>query len=375
VSRMLLLGLAAGFVLATSPDAAEARKLRVPGVMRAVIGAPFALMRRGIPRVHPHTSRRDRTVRVALHTRAIEPATPERAAGRSASAYLEALGYALWPSEYKERFWSHGIGDLTARMFDGAGSGEARAKTPVRIAADGDVAAADSLDPACVTAAREGAAALLARIESLELSGRQRTALQDVRAAVMQTTADITDVTCSTEHPPTPAARLRRMKDELWAVRYAQTRVRPLLEAFLATLSETQDAALDKPIDAKAADNADPPSQQPAVPNDTAVAACGPQNAAALAWPARELRRALRPSAEQQARLERLRMTVLGMAQYLAKSCPAKIAATPLQRLDAANNRLRAMIYAATVLQSATNGVYACLDAGQQRRFSALQMR
>jgi hypothetical protein len=62
------------------------------------------------------------------------------------------------------------------------------------------------------------------------------------------------------------------------------------------------------------------------------------------------------------------------MAQYLAASCLAQIAPTPLQRFDVASDRLRAMIYAATILQSAANGFYARLDAGQQKRFSAVRL-
>lgn len=370
MSRKFTLVLAALLlVLCSLPDSAEARKLRVPGV-RAVIGAPFALMRRGIvrPRMHRHTVRRARSDRLASRP----PAIPTPAPTRSASAYLDALGYALWPGEYKERFWTHGIVDVTARMFDGTAEGEARAGAPkpVRVAANGDVATSH-LDPACMADARVGAGALAARLAARDRDDAQRRALQAFRDALMQTADDVADVACSTAAAATPAARLRRLKEELWAVRYALTRVRPALATMFAALSDEQKAALEKP--ANAGDGADaPPEQSPA---DTTIAACGAQTPAATAWPAREIARALRPSRDQQASLERLRLTALDTAQYLAKNCPAKVADTPLQRLDATSNRLRAMIYAATVMQSATNTLFARLDADQQKRFSALRVQ
>jgi len=60
------------------------------------------------------------------------------------------------------------------------------------------------------------------------------------------------------------------------------------------------------------------------------------------------------------------------MGRLLMASCPSEPAATPLARLDAAEKRLDAMLYAARVVGPALHGFYDQLNEQQRAGFNAL---
>ena len=59
-------------------------------------------------------------------------------------------------------------------------------------------------------------------------------------------------------------------------------------------------------------------------------------------------------------------MTTLGMTQFLMASCPTETLRTPLTRIDAAEKRLNALLYAARTLAPAVNGFYGAAGGGAE---------
>jgi hypothetical protein len=60
------------------------------------------------------------------------------------------------------------------------------------------------------------------------------------------------------------------------------------------------------------------------------------------------------------------------MAQWLMASCPTDVPSTPLARLDAAEKRLNAMLYAARVVGPALSGFYNSLSEDQKAAFNSI---
>jgi hypothetical protein len=67
-----------------------------------------------------------------------------------------------------------------------------------------------------------------------------------------------------------------------------------------------------------------------------------------------------------------LRLTSLQMGQAIASSCPRQPLTNPLQRLDAAGDRLNTMLYAAMIVGRALGNVYASLSDQQKANFSTI---
>jgi len=80
----------------------------------------------------------------------------------------------------------------------------------------------------------------------------------------------------------------------------------------------------------------------------------------------------VRPSNEQRQNFQTLQMTTRGMAQQLMASCPKAPPVTALERLDAAEKRLNAMLYAARMVGPALRAFYDSLSPEQKTRFTAV---
>ena len=70
--------------------------------------------------------------------------------------------------------------------------------------------------------------------------------------------------------------------------------------------------------------------------------------------------------------LETLRLTVLQMGQAIAFSCPRQPLATPVQRLDAAGDRLNTLIYATMIISRTLNSFYESLTDEQKANFRTI---
>ena len=202
---------------------------------------------------------------------------------------------------------------------------------------------------------------MIARIEqALAPDKAKDEALASLRSALAEAGERI-KAACRTAMPATPPDRLDAMTERVWAMRDATLTMRLPLETFYASLSAEQKARLDGSdwaLTGVAVDATD--GRAGGEPR-----ACAPQQAAGE-WPARTIERVLRPTNEQRASLEALRMRLLGMGQVIMSACPAAGSAGPLGRLAAAMDRLDVMLFALMSLGPAVQDFYGSLSDKQK---------
>jgi|GraSoiStandDraft_32_1057276.scaffolds.fasta_scaffold151465_2 hypothetical protein len=292
---------------------------------------------------------------------AITPATdaPAKPLDRAAStfwpsAYEDALGYILLPAD--NSFWAHGYADAVAGMFSpaaGLGGSDRRGRAgraPVAQAANPVDAGTICQDPENL------ADGLIARVgQAVDPTEAQRDALADLGTA-LRNAAHRVRAACASEGLTGPAARLESAWHRLRALRQAVAIVRTPLRKFLDGLSEEQMARL---VTAGA----------PAP--DVALRACS-EGARMLEWPIEPIARTIRPTEDQRPQLELLVGTSLHIAGQLRKSCPVAAPLAPIDRLQAAEQRLTDLVYALTVLRGALNKFYASLTDEQRARFDSM---
>jgi hypothetical protein len=73
----------------------------------------------------------------------------------------------------------------------------------------------------------------------------------------------------------------------------------------------------------------------------------------------------------QRASLDAFQKKSAEMGQFLMASCLRPVAATPVERIDAAADRLTALIFAASTVNLALNDFYNQLDDGQRSKFDS----
>jgi hypothetical protein len=282
------------------------------------------------------------------------------------SAYEDVIGYTLWPKEYGERLRVHGIGDVLTTIF-----------APNVLASRARLSAAPGNTNVASTAAIEAAGACgatnpsspdwpAAEIErTFKLEPAQSTALEALKAAVGLALTSI-KATCRDEVALTPIERLRNMQGTLWAVHDAAIQIRAPLAKFYESLTDEQRKQFSAPA------SVDPRTMAAANPNmsrDDYARMCGmPKlNEASM----RPVEQALRPTKPQQASLDSLQKKAFEMGQFLMASCLKPLPTTPAERLDAAADRLTAMIFATSNISLALNDLYNQLSDEQKTRMTA----
>jgi LTXXQ motif family protein len=407
-----LLLLAALFLI---PTAADARPRGILGI----VTAPLRMVVPGISgRRVVHRARYQRKVAAARHrkaalarsaarraaataglgvargqSRAADPAERVESAGTDqrrdtspAAADLPAgwTGPLYWPHagddvfDYAfgvggERFWARGGRDLTDAILLRDGK-----------AAAGWEEMCGSRRPGDASPWSEPIAQAVGPTEA------QRRALDELSAALVEASNGIKAHCPAPGTAASPTQRLDAMTDRLWAMRQSAIIVRPALEKFYGALDEQQKARLKDATSARRETTAEAPSDRREAeatggPSGFTLL-CADPTAAMMPWPNEQIERRVRPSNEQRESLQTLQMTTQGMAQLLMASCPSaspqgasspgaspkEPPATPLERLDAAEKRLNAMLYAARVVGPAVRGFYDSLSDAQKASFNAL---
>jgi LTXXQ motif family protein len=261
------------------------------------------------------------------------PATPPPPSVYWPGAYQDLAGFTFASGGTDNAFWSHGFRDVFAGV----------------IVPPGATGGADA--QGCAATNADAADAAFKQIEDrLALTPEQRPPFDDLHDAMGRALARI-DATCgpgfATAAPP---ERMKAISDRLWALRQAMLTLRTPVEKAYNALNEQQRARLDTPS-SKVACTAD---------------------AVQFAWPRDQIEQVLEPNDQQRAALEMLRQISLQMAQAVASSCPRQALTTPLQRLDAAGDRLNTMLYAAMIVGRALGNVYASLSDQQKANFNTL---
>jgi hypothetical protein len=259
----------------------------------------------------------------------------------------DLLGYALQPSNAGLRFWVHGARDLADAMFVRPGTASANwnemcgAQRPLSAWTD-EIA------------------------QMVQPNEAQRAKLDDFGAAVEQADKSIRG-SCPTAETKGPVQRVDVMRDRVWAMRQAVVLMRPPLESFYQSLDERQKTLLNgMPVTTGST------APTGATPAQLSLQVCADPAAAAVPWPQAQIERRVRPSNEQRQSLQTLQATTQGMGQLLMASCPRQVPATVLERFDAAEKRLDAMLYAARVIEPQLRTFHSALRDDQKTAFDAL---
>lgn len=332
------------------------------GIIGAMTGRLRSMLGR-LPFRHHHRARPGHIAEATPY-----PAVPDSHFGDAGpavwpTAYGDLIGYVFWPEDYREAFRGRGFDVIADTLLQPA-------SRPAEVATSGSAAASDSAgkpNSACDDAADTTVIWPISDIEKSEqLTGAERGALGHLQTALAQALNDI-KAGCSDGASQPPRARLQILVQRLWAVRDAGLLVRTPLKEFYNSLNDEQKKQFNAPQsatkspDAKTADAA---KQQYG-----ACAAVGGKNAEHLIA---EIAQRVRPTKQQDAALQALRKTTGDMAKLLSASCDPSTPVEPLARLDAADNQLTSMNYAANSMEIALNRFYAQLTGDQKIKFDSL---
>jgi hypothetical protein len=190
--------------------------------------------------------------------------------------------------------------------------------------------------------------------QTIRLDAAQTAALEELRAGIASALDRIATV-CPSEMPHTAAERLHAMVRRLRVVRQAVNLLRAPVLKFHDSLSEEQKARLE--------------TRAPAKPADMSGCTTDIRRVTGIAMQA--LQQTLQPTDDQRMALGVLIGTSSKMAEMLLE-CPAARPATPMARLDAAEKRLFAMLYATENIRVAVHSLYLSLSDEQRARFDAI---
>jgi hypothetical protein len=291
-----------------------------------------------------------------------------RAAPSPEQSRAQAAGWAgplFWPHAYDgvfeyafglpgddNQFWARGFGDVIDGMFV-----QPARETTARASGDG----LRTWENLCGSEAPKTADVTIARIrEAVQPAKEQEAAVAELRAALARATERI-EGACPSEQAATPPERLHLMISRLTAMRQAVLTVQGPLRTFYDQLSDEQKQALER-----IGSDADMSTVR-ADANATAGCAAPVAN-----WPQGQIERVLQPTKEQRAHLEQLRQTALGLAQFVASTCPANAPRTAPERLEAVKERLGALRYAASNVSPAYEQFYASLTDAQKARLRSM---
>jgi hypothetical protein len=302
-----------------------------------------------------------------------------RRTGQSAShyhagnPYESLLGYAFWPARYDSDFNRYGFGAIAVAI---AGPSMSAAPSTVgsgghaRLATTGGPLTSARALPQCDIAATSTSDWLTDEIRrSLRPNVKQLRAYDKVRGRLIEGSKAI-NASCTAAASDSPTQRLAALKQRLWALHDAGQLVRPALKDFYDTLSDQQKAKFTA---ATASEQAPPENSKLAsAPMGRRYQACAAQSAGATERLIADIEKKVRPAREQQAGLQDLRQKSAQMEKLLLASCAQPTPKEPLARLDAADERLVAMNFAASNLEMALNNFYASLDKRQKARFESL---
>lgn len=261
----------------------------------------------------------------------------------------DLFDYAFQPAGTDDRFWARNGGDLTDAIFMRGG--------------DAKAGWADMCG-----SRRGGTNSWIDPIEyAVEPTDAQHPALDALQAALVKAGNGIKVACPAADTRANPVQRLDAMTDRLWAMRQAVVLIRMPLETFVGSLGEEQKRRLNGATSRPARRDVTATDARPG-----AARLCADPAAAMAEWPSAEIGQRVRPTDEQRRSLDTLRTMAQGMAQWLMASCPAEAPSTPLARLDAAEKRLNAMLYAARVVGPALSGFYNSLSEDQKAAFNSI---
>jgi hypothetical protein len=388
----------------TIPATGHARPRFGPGAILGAVAAPLGAVlggarpafaqrdrRRGDTRGETDSSDGPRTDGAARSER---PSAASTNPGRAGPVFWpraadDLLDYAFFPKGKDERFWAIGYGSILGGAFASSNADDPRARRGLAVSnrdlankdlvnrdlANKDLANKNFANNDAAASAAKGLLAaadlcgsgqtassadqVIERIEqAIRPSAAQRDILERLRTALAQAIERINTV-CPAAAPATPTERLKAIQDRIWAMRDALLTVRLPFEQLYGSLTGDQDWRLAREAESREVTGtigtADRRSEM-----------CSEQAADIAGWPMRAIERALRPTEQQRAGLEALRMRLAGMAQLIISSCPTYPLLGPMGRIAAASDRLDVMLFAVMTMTPALPDFYESLSDKQK---------
>lgn len=295
-------------------------------------------------------------------------------------AYTDIFYYAFWPFGYEPAFWAYVYDDFFDGIFFPYGAPYVEYAYgpyvgPYAVETTG--AAPAGLPPGRVSRStrefcRDQANAItawpFAEIEqTVQPTADQRELLDSLKKAAGEAAVRFQE-TCPETVPMTPVGRLQAMIMRLQAALEAVKIVRPPLEAFYNSLSDEQRARFDE-IGPQFARQ---PQQTAGVQPPNAQEECSGEKAGLGSLAVERIERAVEPTDQQYAALDRLNNALQKAVDVLNHACPTTMALTPTGRLDLMQKRLEAMIEAGQTVRPALADFYASLSHEQKARFNRL---
>jgi hypothetical protein len=165
--------------------------------------------------------------------------------------------------------------------------------------------------------------------------------------------------------------RLDTLRKRVATLREAVRMVRPPLGDLYASLSDEQKARLNAASRQVVADASASDARAQASEAERIMRACTADAGGTVQSALAQLQQTVQPTADQRAGLAILAGTFGHVAELLKASCPADMPLTPTGRINAAEKRLRVMLYAISILRGPLDRFYASLNAEQKSRFDA----
>jgi LTXXQ motif family protein len=276
-------------------------------------------------------------------------------------AYDDIYDDLFWGGPaYGNTFWNYGYGDLYGGIFSPFAPNELTAFLP-----GGSPLLSMQLRAMCGADSRDIADWPIDRIlQAVQVNEEQRALLNDLADASVKAAQTIR-AACPTTAALTPVARLAAMQTRVEAMIAAVDLVRAPLERFFDALTDEQKARLTALAQAQGA-AAGPPGARISLAQNCAAA--NP----AIQWPQAEIEKAIRPTPDQQEKLEALKNAAAQAADAIAASCPAELPVTPPARLEAITKRLDAMLQAITTVRPALDDFYSSLSDEQKAQFNRI---
>ena len=303
----------------------------------------------------------------------------------------DILSYVLWPYDYYYPFWSYGTlpgyyyggyapaYDYSYRDGYGAGGlsdiyGYNRGGYSRHARRTSHKEALTDQIPAEVTQSCGGFAPGVTSFpidrmrQALQPTSSQSTALDDLTAASSKANS-IVAASCPSEPPLTPLARLDAVEQRLDATTQGIQIVRPALARLYDSLSDEQKQRLDA-LGTEESHNGGATAAAGSTGASTLATICDRQAASFTKLPVQEIEEIVKPKDQQQTALENLKQASAQAADELKTSCPAQILATPVARLEAASDRLQALVQAVKTVRPTLGAFYASLGDEQKARFN-----
>jgi hypothetical protein len=283
-------------------------------------------------------------------------------------AYDDFFDYAFWPAEYDDyAFWAYAYDDVLDNLFFTPGTEDVYASV-----GGGRGRGAER------RRGREAsrAAARLCRVdpeltrwpvdEIAQVVGptpEQQRLLDDLKAASARA-GKLLQAACPANPPSTPLGRLDAMGKRLDAMLQALDVVRPALAKFYDSLNDEQKARFNAMGRQQTGGGAQTKDE---------ARLCGTQAPAGLTDEAmKRIEQEVRPDDRQRAGVDALRDAAAKAADELHKACPAQTPITPVARLDAMANHIKAMRDAINTVRPALARFYGSLSDEQKAHFNVL---